>query len=267
MPKDSRHEELAQQARFVFKGTVQKLKAATMRDVKVDARTAIVRVDEIIHASEALSNYAGKNITVQLGGRKKVSKGHQAVFYTNAWLFGESVAVESIDHEEVAKVPAALATVAADPVQALAQRDTKTQFDSADAIVSGRVTSVRVPSDVVAARSAAMAAPSIAGPVSEHDPDWRIAEVQVDVVHKGSHSGAAQIRFPASSDVMWHDAPKFHAGQEGFFMLHKTAKKEVLNAAASLSAPTEDPGDYVALNPADFHPFDQAEGVRSLLGE
>ena len=89
MPKDSRHEELAQQARFVFKGTVQKLKAATMRDVKVDARTAIVRVDEIIHASEALSNYAGKNITVQLGGRKKVSKGQQAVFYTNAWLFGE----------------------------------------------------------------------------------------------------------------------------------------------------------------------------------
>ena len=66
---------------------------------------------------------------------------------------------------------------------------------------------------------------------------------------------------------MWHDAPKFHAGQEGFFMLHKTAKKEVLNTAASLSAPTEDPGDYVALNSADFHPFDQAEGVRSLLGE
>ena len=257
MPKDSRHEELAQQARFVFKGTVQKLKAATMRDVKVDARTAIVRVDEIIHASEALSNYAGKNITVQLGGRKKVSKGHQAVFYTNAWLFGESVAVESIDHEEVAKVPAALATVAADPVQALAQRDTKTQFDSADAIVSGRVTSVRVPSDVVAARSAAMAAPTIAGPVSE---------VKVDVVHKGSHSGDAHIRFPASSDVMWHYAPKFHAGQEGFFMLHKAAKKEVA-AAASLSAPTEDTGDYVALNPADFHPLDQAEGVRSLLGE
>ena len=125
---------------------------------------------------------------------------------------------------------------------------------------------MRVPSDVVAARSAAMAAPSIAGPVSEHDPDWRIAEVQVDVVHKGSHSGDAHIRFPASSDVMWHYAPKFHAGQEGFFMLHKTDKKEVA-AAASLSAPTEDTGDYVALNPADFHPFDQAEGVRSLLEE
>jgi hypothetical protein len=266
MPKDSRHEELAQQARFVFKGTVQKLKAATMRDVKVDARTATVRVDEIIHAPESLSNFAGKNITVQLGGRKKVSKGKQAVFYTNPWLFGESVAVESIDQEEVLKVPAALATVAVDPVKSLAQRDTKTQFDSADAIVSGRVTNVRVPSDVVAARSLAAAEPAISVQVSEHDPDWRIAEVQVDAVHKGSHSGTAQIRFPASTDVMWHYAPKFHAGQEGFFMLHKAAKKDVA-AAAALSAPAEDTGDYVALNPADFHPFDQAEGVRSLLEE
>jgi len=266
MPRGSGHEELARQARFVFKGTVQKLKAATMRDVKVDARTATVRVDEIIHAPEALSNFTGKNITVQLGGRKKVKKGQRAVFYTNALLFGESVMVESIDHEEVTKVPAALAAAPADPVHALREIDTKTQFDSADAIVSGRVTSVRVPSDVVAARSAAVAEPAIAGPVSEHYPDWRIAEIQVDAVHKGSHSGAAHIRFPASTDVMWHNAPKFHAGNEGFFMLHKATKKEVA-AAASLSAPTTDTGDYVALNSADFQPFDQADAIRRLLEE
>ncbi len=266
MPKRLSHEDLAQEARFVFKGTVQKLKAATMRDVKVDNRTAIVRVDEIIYSPEALSNFTGKNITVQLGGGKKIKKGKQAVFYTNGWLFGDSVAVQSIDHEDVAKVPAALATVAADPVQTLAHRDTKTQVELADAIVSGRVTSVRVPSDVVAARSVAVAEPTVTGPVSEHDPDWRIAEIQVDAVHKGSHAGPASLRFPASTDVMWHHAPKFHAGQEGFFMLHKPAKAKVA-AAAMLSAPTEDTGDYVALDPADYLPFDQAEAMQDLLGE
>jgi hypothetical protein len=264
MPKSLSHEELAREARFVFKGTVQKLKAATMPDVKVDNRTAIVKVEEIIHAPEVLSAFAGRNITVQLGGSKKIQKGKQAVFYTNAWLFGDSVAVQSIDHEDVAKVPMALTAVAADPVQTLARQDAKAQIESADAVVSGRVTSVRVPTDVVAARSLAATEPSETAAVSEHDPDWRIAELQVDAVHKGSHAGPAKIRFPSSTDVMWHQAPKFQAGQEGFFMLHKPAKKE-LAAAAALAAPTEDTGDYVAFHPADYQSFDQAEVIQDLL--
>ena len=47
MPTASRARSAAQ-ARFVFIGTVQKLRAATMDDVPIDERTAIVRVDEVI---------------------------------------------------------------------------------------------------------------------------------------------------------------------------------------------------------------------------
>src|SRR5689334_13238414 len=153
MPASSKAEALAQQARFIFKGTVQKLKATSMPGVPVNDRTAIVRVDEIIQAPEALSHYAGQEITVQLGGRKKVKKGQQSIFYANGWLFGDGVAVQSIDHHEVEKTPAALAMAVGDPVKNLTQKQAQAHLSDADVVVSGRVTSVRVPTDVVAARA------------------------------------------------------------------------------------------------------------------
>jgi hypothetical protein len=155
-------------ARFVFKGTVQKLKAATMQEVQVDARTAVVRVDEVIQASEALSHYAGQDITVQLAGKKKFKKGQQAVFYTNGLLFGDSVAVQAIDQQDLGKLPAALAVAGDNPVKNLAAKDIQARFGSADVIVSGRVTSVRVPSDVVAAKTAGAVDQTAVGPISEH---------------------------------------------------------------------------------------------------
>jgi hypothetical protein len=261
MPTGSSPDALAQEARFVFRGTVQKLKAATMREVQVTERTAVVRVDEVIQAPEAMSHYAGQNITVLLAGKKKFKKGQQAVFYTNGLLFGDSVAVQAIDHHEIEKLPAALAVAGGDPTRNLAARDIQARFSSADVIVSGRVTSVRVPSDVVAAKAAGAVDPTVE-PISEHYPDWRIGEIQVDQVHKGSHkTKTAEVRFPNSQDVMWHDAPKFHAGQEGFFILHKSEKEKV----AAKAAPTKDAGEYVALHAVDFQPFDEPGGIRNLI--
>jgi hypothetical protein len=262
MPASSKAETLAQQARFIFKGTVQKLKAANMPGVPVNDRTAVVRVDEIIQAPEALSHYAGQEITVQLGGRKKLKKGQQAVFYTNGWLFGDGVAVQSIDHEDVKKAPAAFALAGDDPVKSLAARETQAHLNAAAVVVSGRVTSVRMPTDLVAARAIGGTESTSIGRISEHDPDWRIAEIQVDTVHKGEHKAkTATVRFPSSHDVMWHDAPKFQPGQEGFFMLHKADE----GAAGVRAALVEDKGDYVAMYPGDFQPFDHPGGIKELL--
>lgn len=254
----------AEKARFVFKGTVQKLKATTMREISATARTAVVRVDEVIHASEVLSQYAGQDITVVVGGKKKLRKGQQAVFYSNGVLFGDSVTVEAVDHRDIEKTPAALAAAETDPVKTLAHRDLRGRYESADVVLSGRVVAVRIPSDVVAAFASRAAAEAAAtGPISEHDPDWRIGEIQVEQVHKGTHkSKTAEVRFPSSTDVMWHEAPKFHTGQEGFFILHKSSRE----AKAARSAPTEDAGEYVAFHPADYQAFNEADGIRNLIG-
>ena len=266
MPTGSKAAALAREARFVFIGTVQKLRAATMDDVPIDDRTAVVRVDDVIHAPEALTHYAGHDITVHVGGRKRVRDGQQATFYTNGWLFGDSVAVESIDHEDVKGTAAAAIRELGDPVRRLAQRDLQARFAAAQLVVSGRVTSIRVPGDVVAARSA-RAAPAAVGRISEHDPDWRIAEIQVDEVHKGTlRKDTVSVRFPSSQDVMWHDAPKFQPGQEGFFLLHTPDEAGEKRAAPARGALVQDRGEFVAPRTADFQPFSEPGGVRNVIG-
>jgi hypothetical protein len=264
MPKELGADALAQQASFVFKGTIMKLKAATMKAIPVTDRTAIVRVDEVIHAPESLAQYAGQDITVQLGGRKKATKGQQFVFYANGLMFGDTLAVQSLDHHEPSKVHEAVAMAAGDPSKRLLERKVQARAATADAVVSGRVVSVRVPTDVVTARASAVAATGeMFERVSEHDPDWRIAEVQVDEVHSGSHDGkSVEVRFPSSDDVMWHYAPKFHPGSEGLFILHKTSKER----AAASAAPTKDGGEYVCLNPADFQPLEKLGELKNAIG-
>ena len=253
MPKKANTASLRQEASFVFKGTVLKLKATTTADIPKSDRTVVVRVDETIRAPEALAQYNGQDITVQLAGRKKVTKGQQLVFYTNGLLYGESLAVQSVDQGVPQAVHAAAATVAPDPVRNMVERDILSRASTADAVISGRVTSVRVPTDVVAAHSAVAAGGLPPEHISEHYPDWRIAEVQVDEVHKGTHgSNTAEIRFPNSDDVLWHYAPKLRTGQGGLFILHKAAREK----AAARAAPT-DAGEYVCLNPADFQQWEK----------
>src|SRR5579862_4893650 len=108
--------ELATKASFVFRGTVQKLNASTLPEVGDVSKTAVVHVDQTIQSPQALSHYTGKDITVQLAS--PIAAGEQAVFYTNAWLFGnDGVAVKSLGHD--APDPAVLALLhpgGSDPV-------------------------------------------------------------------------------------------------------------------------------------------------------
>jgi len=198
-----------------------------MREIPVDDRTVVVRVDEVIRAPEVLSHYAGQNITVLLAGKKKFKKGQQAVFYTKRiGVWGQCWSVQAVDHHDVGKMPAAMAVAGGDPVKNLAAKDIQARLASADVVVSGRVTSVRVPSDFVAAKSAGLADPTVEGPISEHDPVWRIGEIQVDQVHQGTHKGkTAEVRFPSSQDVMWHDAPNSILARKAFHSSQKRKSK------------------------------------------
>jgi hypothetical protein len=130
---------------FIFTGTVQALKRATVPNIPLSSRTAVVRVAGVIRGSGALSHLAGRDITVQLGDRERVRPGQTATFYTEGWLFGESVAVRSLGHADVTHGAAAPVASTADPVQAKADRDLREHVADADLIVRGRVASVAQP--------------------------------------------------------------------------------------------------------------------------
>jgi hypothetical protein len=134
---------------------------------------------------------------------------------------------------------------------------------------------VRIPPEATSAKRAASRAASAAdtpepiGPISEHTPHWREAQIEIDDVHKGEHkSNTVMIRFPASTDVRWYKAPKFEPGHQGFFMLRKhsdpKAPTKGLRKAAKKSAESTTE-HFTALHPADFQPYTQPGGVRRII--
>jgi hypothetical protein len=275
MAASPRQTDETQQPTFVFKGTIKKLKGATMKEVPVNERTAVVTVDQIIEAPPDLAGYSGHDITVQLSGSQKVSVGQQMTFHTTSWMYGNSIAVRSLSQETVKTSHATLLGVSDDPVERRAQREQRKHFDVADLVVSGKVVAVRLPGDSVPGRKRASA--EAHGPISEHDPKWREAVIEVNKVHKGAFKKKqVVVRFPASSDALWHGAPKFHAGQEGYFMLRRAKSEEPMKKGSKkqkggvrvAGAAKDDTGaaqSSKALDPGDFQPYGEPGGIKTII--
>lgn len=268
------NKDLFQEAKFVFRGTVRQTKSANVAQIKNTARTIVVAVDEVFKAPEILGNFAGQTITVKLGDEENVKKGEEAIFYTNGWIFGETIAVESLGHSRVEANTKNLAAARVNPFKSLKDDIIKNRLETADAVVIGRVTSVRLPEENFASSKVRSMVKSETGkrrPISEHDPQWREAVVEVSNADKGG-SGENQIvvRFPASDDVRWYRAPKFAAGQEGVFILHKTEPASITAARRVAATVTHDEAEtteatYTALHPEDFQPLRNSPEIKTLI--
>jgi hypothetical protein len=272
MPGKTDANNVADGAKFLFKGTVQKLNASTLAQVPRNEPTAIVHVDEILHAPPVLAKTLGKEITVKLAKGAKPRVGEQVLFHANGWLFGDSVAVESLKQEKPAQTKTMLAERASDPARNLANRELQDRVADAEMVVEGEVSSVHLPQ---AESFAATRAAQSAKPVSEHDPKWREAVINVGAVHKGN-PGMKQVvvRFPSSTDVQWHRAPKFRAGDRGVWLLHtpkgpaaadpaakRTGRSELAMAATAVPGATV----YTALSPMDFQPANKLDAVAPVI--
>lgn len=248
MPASSSIEELSRKADFIFEGTVKEVKG----------KTATVTVSAVQNGTEVLRGFEGQDVTVLLSGGQKMKAGQSATFFTNPTVYGESLEVLSVG--EVPSAGGGLhlsgAVSGADPVQSKKDRDTRARYDDCDLVITGRVVSVSLPEEEEEKRSGAQ--------VSEHDPLWRNATIQIDAVHKGTHSAKnVTVRFPSSEDIKWYASPKFHVGQEGFFML----RKDEIKTRRAAGAATKTIAAYTALSPLDFQPSNEEEGIKKLTGE
>jgi len=267
MSVTSSPEGLARQASFVFKGTVKKLKAATLPSVPVTDQTVIVHVDQVLQAPKLLSGYEGKDITVQLGKEKKLKEGEQAIFYTNGWLFGDSIAVQSIGHTEAGTSARPLMANESRSIRTKEDRDLQEHLADADVVIRGRVVSVGLP-EGSSVRGAGKKAVSSTTHVSEHSARWNEAIVDVQSIEKGrpSHKQIS-VRFASSGDVAWAKAPKLEPGQEGVFILHNAEPEKVIGTSkrGSGAAKGGRQQSYVALHAHDFLPAHSAGNVKALM--
>lgn len=262
--------KVAPDAVFVFKGTIKQPKASNVKQAPASDRTAIVTVNQVIDAPANLAAYEGQDITVELSNARKVRVGQKKIFYATSWLYAETIAVRSLREEADASEAMTHhldATVQRD------QRETRAHFDDADLVISGRVEAVRLPSVGVTGKKKATARDESSTRVSEHDPKWREAIIDVEQVHKGSLSkGRVIVRFPSSTDVAWRQAPKFEAGQQGYFVLHKENRSAARRPSASKKSGQDSSGSvtasvdtYLVCDPHDFQRYNEIGGIKSLI--
>jgi hypothetical protein len=251
-------------AKFIFEGKVSKTKAANVKAMSDTDQSAVVTIERVVSAPEPLIAYTGRNVTVRLAEGERLKQGQRATFYTNGLVFGENLAVQSLGHEPVkAQAAKAAAAVAAaggaaehSAARMAAHKKIREQASEAPVVISGKVVAVGLPIPAGAAVAAASGAPKPEW-ISEHDPFWREAVVEVKDVHKGTvGTDRVVLRFPSSTDVRWYRAPKFQTGQEGVFSLHRDAVSGHVGhgaMAASLAGPNVKES-YTCLDPAGFQP-------------
>jgi hypothetical protein len=297
----------AQGASFIFRGTVQRTKDSAAPGLKGDARALVVRVDEVMAAPPVLARVAGTEIAV-VGSPSAMRPGEEAVFHASSVSFGDEVAVRAarvqplesaasgtgLTAARALAAPLPSATDAAlDPVQAHRDLVLKRSLDSADLVVAGTITEVRMAPETLALASAARtagarasasrkraaggteaAAPALPR-ISEHDPIWQEALVHVESVEKGSTGGKqVVVRFPGSNDVRWRNHPKLRPGQQGVFLLSAESargpgEKRAVSSrpgAARLTTmavpPTLDAANQATSQP---QPISSIERIRLLL--
>src|SRR6059036_2907960 len=227
---------LVKQSDIIFIGTVTHVGAVAVPEVPPSDRTVVVLVDQVLEKPAPVALTAGDSVTVETARAGSLKAGIQATFYTTGWIFGRGVAVREVGHEP-----------GQSPV-------VKAHIQRAAMVVAGRVEQVR-PAELAAA-------PARPKRITEHDPDWQEAIIQVEDGIKGAKAGEqVVVRFPGSPDVAWVGTPKFAVGQEGTFLLHKDSTTgSPLTTIAGRSVPA-----YTALHKVDVLSKQDATRVRALI--
>jgi hypothetical protein len=180
-----------------------------------------------------------------------------AIFYGKGWIFGQGVAVQEQGHEPAGTLAAAnLAAGLGAAKNTAANAQLQTRLQTADVVVVGKVTTIQR----IALRAGLRA--TMGGKVTEHDPNWQDAVIEVQSSLKGVQSGGnIVVRFPASIDVAWYRAPKLFIGEAGVFILKRdqlSGSPEALLNGATVPA-------YVVTNPNDVLSEAELDRVRSLM--
>jgi hypothetical protein len=249
MPDDN-ITELLQRSAISFTGTIERLGASSVPELPtVDDHTAIVLVDRVLHGPSAFAHLVGTRVTVQLAEDvDPPTVGQRLAFFANGLAFGSGLAVTEVGRLPASEVEPyierAVATGAPAPFSdlqsGLKAEQLREHAAGAAAVVVGTVTSLR--------RAAA-------GRVSEHDPEWWVATLEVHHVERGDVApGEIEVLYASSHDVRWHDKPKPAAGQDGVWILHPTE-----GAAAELAR-------YQLADADDYQPVQGLDNLRAGAG-
>jgi hypothetical protein len=248
---------VARTAPFVFFGTVRRPGGSNVELLESDEYpTAIVRVDDVLAAPEAVGDLAGRDVTVHLPGGEQPSRNSRHLFMATSLQFGDEIAVA-----EVGRVPyrrPAEAQLRRAVIEerlraiddALAER-----LRLAATVIYGVVT--RIEPVIPEGRGPAEA-------VGEAAPRFRAAVLKVWRTLKGRPDEEPHVIFPFPRTQKWSEVPLFVEGVEGVWILQGARGQTI--GAGKVEVP-ELPNGFTALDPLDFHAPGLLGRLELLLAE
>lgn len=234
-----------QQTEFVFVGRVTKTEGVVFPELSAEVRLAEVTVEEVIAKPESSVVRPQDRVFVAFGDPFPELNARLRVFGA-ALSYGTAIAMR-----EVARQEAPPSTMSAEDVteertevrEDLNEAKLEQALDASVAAIVGKVVSIQ---DLPWQNR-----------VTEHDPLWTDAVVEVTSWIKGGAAQRVVVQFPASYDVDWFDVPKLKPGMEWTFFLHEGALPSATSEAADLTR-------FRIVSPQDVHPVSEAETVRKI---
>jgi hypothetical protein len=221
---------LARESRFVFSGLVDGSGRSSLSILAGGPGTIVARVEDIHIAGADLRNQRDRLVTI-VAADAAPDAGDRFVFFTNPIMFGETMAVREVGRIGQPDDAEALERLMEKTEIEMADEQLRDHIASTEAIIEGRVRSIRDLSTVSADTK------------GEHDADWWAATIRVARKLKGDVGAEVDVRFPTSRDRRWFEVPRLREGDEGVFLLHRDGE--------------DHDGVYLALlHPDDFMPSD-----------
>lgn len=227
-------DRLNEEANLIYEGTVIGTGSGA---TSAEGGAVLTRVDSALRTPPGLAPIEGKNVNLMTSDDDPLEPRDRFVFFARTSLVGQEITAQEI------------ARLAADTVQelrgAIAQSEERMnnvelaeRLRTVDVVVVGQI------SEVDSER------PPPAFPVSEHDPQWQRARLEVEQVLSGDlQDRTLSLVFPGTQDVAWVDAPRPRPEQQAVWLL---------TAAPELDG-------FTALDPLDAQPASQADRIRRLL--
>ncbi|HZR63973.1 MAG TPA: hypothetical protein VFA85_02440 [Terriglobales bacterium] len=236
---------MTRNATYIFLGRIEKERASNLAIVPATDATALVKIQKVLSRPGNMPDFSNQMITLKLITPGTLKNGESMIFFTNVWLYGENLALEEVAHTSAEDKTANTASIEKTGSEA-ENVAIENRVRLAAAVIVGRVVTVR-----------ALQKDSNLRPMTEHDPEWQLAEIAVESTLKGTPGAKVSLLFPNSRDVAWFQSPKFRVGQEGVWILQEQKSKEVTSA---IGKPV-----YTALDALDFRPKSEMQRIKKLV--
>jgi hypothetical protein len=243
---------------IIFIGTVDALNAVAVQSLKASPNTSIVVVEKVLKKPDAVALAPSDRVTVLAEENSTpLQKGVRGLFITEGMIYGASLAVRMVSWEPAPAVATAATqeeSRATAKLQELTDKALRESIQSVEMVVVGRVKEIR-------AASAVELTPNEQR-ISEHNPEWQEAIVEVQEMLKGP-AGISEIvvRFPASQDIMWVGYPKLKTGQESTLLL----RQDQISGASKATLGGQSVTAYMAITRKDVLQKADSQSVKRVL--